>query len=229
MALLLCIESAAEVCSVALAHDGTVLACEESSRERDHAKLLAPFISKIFSQANIRPQELDAVAVSRGPGSYTSLRIGVSTAKGLCYGAGKPLIAVGSLQALAARALQLHAVQPDDLLCPLLDARRMEVYTALYDAACVPQTEVRAEVITEGSFSDVLKKRRVLFFGSGAEKCREVLKNDNALFIDVQASARGMAELAEQKFRQKQLEDVAYFEPFYLKDFVAIKSTKKLF
>ncbi len=229
MALLLCIESAAEICSVALARGGEILFCEESSHERDHAKLLAPFISKIFNQANIRPQELDAVVVSQGPGSYTSLRIGVSTAKGLCYGTGKPLIAIGSLQALAARALQLHKVQPDDLLCPMLDARRMEVYTALYSAACEPQTEVRAEVITEDSFSDILKKQRILFFGSGAEKCKEALQNDNAVFLDVQASARGMVGLAEQKFAQKQFEDVAYFEPFYLKDFVAIKSTKKLF
>ncbi len=229
MALLLCIESSAEVCSVALARDGKVLDCEESSHERDHAKLLAPFIDKIFTQTNTRPQELDAVVVSQGPGSYTSLRIGVSTAKGLCYGTGKPLIAVGSLQSLAALALHQHDVQPSDLLCPLLDARRMEVYTAFYNTKSELQTEVTAEIITEDSFSDVLKKQRVLFFGSGAEKCREILSGDNAVFLEVHASARGMVELAERKFTQKQFEDVAYFEPFYLKDFVAIKSTRKLF
>ena len=229
MALLLCIESAAEVCSVALARNGEVLACEESSHERDHAKLLAVFISKVFQQANSCPQDLNAVAVSQGPGSYTSLRIGVSTAKGLCYGTGKPLIAVGSLQSLAALAVQQGNVQPNDMLCPMLDARRMEVYTALYNAQCEPQSEVTAQVATEDSFAEILKKQRVLFFGSGAEKCRGVLQSSNAVFLSVQASARGMVKMAEQKFAQQQLEDVAYFEPFYLKDFVAIKSTKKLF
>lgn len=229
MALLLCIESAAEVCSVALARDGVVLACEESGRERDHAKLLAPFISKIFSQPTVLPHELDAVVVSRGPGSYTSLRIGVSTAKGLCYGLGKPLIAVSSLQSLAALAVQEAEVHPDDLLCPMLDARRMEVYTALYDAGCNPKSEVVAEVVTPDSFSEILQGGRVLFMGSGAEKCKDVLQSSNAVFLNVQASARGMVALAEQKFAQGEFEDLAYFEPFYLKDFVAIKSSKKLF
>ncbi|MDR2937556.1 MAG: tRNA (adenosine(37)-N6)-threonylcarbamoyltransferase complex dimerization subunit type 1 TsaB [Prevotellaceae bacterium] len=229
MALLLCIESAGEVCSVALAQNGDLLACEESAHERDHAKLLAPLISKIFQQKKIGAHDLDAVAVSQGPGSYTSLRIGASTAKGLCYGTGKPLIAVSSLQSLAARAMQLHKVQPDDVLCPMLDARRMEVYTALYNAACAPQTEVTAEIITENSYSEILKKQRVLFFGSGAEKCKEILHSSNAVFLDVPVSAQGMIALAEQKFAQQKFEDVAYFEPFYLKDFVAIKSTKKLF
>jgi len=229
VALLLCIESAAEVCSVALARNGKVLACEESSRERDHAKLLAPLISSIFHQAAVCPQDLDAIAVSQGPGSYTSLRIGVSTAKGLCYGAGKPLIAVGSLQALAALAVQQGNVQPGDMLCPMLDARRMEVYTALYNVQGEPQSEVTAQVATEDSFAEILKTQRMLFFGSGAEKCRGVLQSSNAVFLNVQASARGMVQLAEQKFAQQQFEDVAYFEPFYLKDFVAVKSTKRLF
>jgi tRNA threonylcarbamoyladenosine biosynthesis protein TsaB len=229
MALLLCIESAAEVCSVALARNGEALVCEESNRERDHARLLAPLIDKVLSTVGIGAQELDAVAVSQGPGSYTSLRIGVSTAKGLCYGASKPLIAVGSLQSLAALALQQHEVRPADLLCPMLDARRMEVYTALYTTQGVPQTEVTAKIVTEDSFSDILKNQRVLFFGSGAEKCREVLQSGNAEFLSVQASARGMVQLAEQKFAQRQFEDVAYFEPFYLKDFVAVKAVKKVF
>lgn len=228
MALLLCIESSAEVCSVALARNGEVVALRESAVERDHAKLLAPFISGVLGEAGVAPSQLDAVAVSKGPGSYTSLRIGVSTAKGLCYGAGKPLIAVGSLHALTALAPAKAALLPSDLLCPMLDARRMEVYTAMFDANGVQQTEVTAQVVSESSFAEELRARRIVFFGSGAGKLRQVAQSPNAVFIEVQASASGMAQLAEQHFTQKCFEDVAYFEPFYLKDFVAIKSTKKL-
>lgn len=229
MALLLCIESSAEVCSVALAHDGKTLALKESVLERDHAKLLAPFIGDVLGKAGVTPSQLDAVAVSKGPGSYTSLRIGASTAKGLCYGAGKPLIAVGSLHALTAVAMAKIKPLSGDMLCPMLDARRMEVYTAMFDANGVQQTEVTAQILTENSFAEELNERRIVFFGSGASKCRLVVQSPNAVFVDVQASASGMVKLAEQLFAEKRFEDVAYFEPFYLKNFVAIKSTKKLF
>ncbi|MDR0413822.1 MAG: tRNA (adenosine(37)-N6)-threonylcarbamoyltransferase complex dimerization subunit type 1 TsaB [Prevotellaceae bacterium] len=228
MALLLCIESSAEVCSVALTRNGETLALRESAPERDHARQLAPFVAAVLSEAGITPQQLDAVAVSKGPGSYTSLRIGVSVAKGLCYGAGKPLVAVGSLHALAALAAAKPEVHPTDLLRPLLDARRMEVYTALFDATGAQLTEVAAQVVDGDSFAEELKERRVVFFGSGTDKCRQTLQSANAFFVEVQASASGMARLAEQLFVEKRFEDVAYFEPFYLKDFVAIKSTKKL-
>ena len=228
MALLLCIESSAEVCSVALAHNGEVLALKESAPDRDHARLLAPFIRSALDEAGVAPQQLDAVAVSEGPGSYTSLRIGASTAKGLCYGTGKPLIAVGSLHALTALALEKAPLLPGDLLCPMLDARRMEVYAALFDANGAQQTEVTARVLSEGCFAEELSARRIVFFGSGAGKCRQVVQHHNAIFIEVQTSARGMARLAERRFGEKCFADVAYFEPFYLKDFVAIKSTKKL-
>ncbi|MDR1021931.1 MAG: tRNA (adenosine(37)-N6)-threonylcarbamoyltransferase complex dimerization subunit type 1 TsaB [Prevotellaceae bacterium] len=228
MALLLCIESSAEVCSVALARNGEVLVLKESAHERDHAKLLAPFVAAVLGEAGIAPQQLDAVAVSKGPGSYTSLRIGASVAKGLCYGAGRPLVAVGSLHALAALAATKPELRPSDLLRPLLDARRMEVYTALFDARGAQLAEVTAQVVDESSFAGELQERRVVFFGSGADKCRQVVHSANAVFVAVQASASGMVKLAEQLFAEKQFEDIAYFEPFYLKDFVAIKSTKKL-
>lgn len=228
MALLLCIESSAEVCSVALASSGEVLALKESAPERDHARLLAPFIRSVLSEAGVAPQQLDAVAVSKGPGSYTSLRIGASTAKGLCYGAGKPLIAVGSLHALAALATAKAALLPTDALCPMLDARRMEVYAAMFNANGVQQTEVAAMTVSESSFAGELGRQRIVFFGSGAGKCRPLLQHANAIFIEVQASASGMARLAGQRFEEQRFEDVAYFEPFYLKDFVAIKSAKKL-
>jgi tRNA threonylcarbamoyladenosine biosynthesis protein TsaB len=230
MALLLCIESSAEVCSVVLARDGEVVSLRESGLNRSHAKLLAPYIFEVLSEANISPQQLDAVAVSQGPGSYTSLRIGTSVAKGLCYGAGKPLVAVGSLQSLAMLAIAGgNSVQPSDLLCPLLDARRMEVYTALFNARGLPQTDVTAQVVDERTLADKLDAQRILLFGSGAEKCRSIIRHPNAVFLHVPTSARGMIALAEQRYAQNQLEDVAYFEPFYLKDFVAGVSTKKLF
>ncbi|MDR3297591.1 MAG: tRNA (adenosine(37)-N6)-threonylcarbamoyltransferase complex dimerization subunit type 1 TsaB [Prevotellaceae bacterium] len=228
MALLLCIESSAEVCSVALARDGEVVSLRENGLERQHAKLLAPYIFEVMSEANIRPSQLDAVAVSQGPGSYTSLRIGTSVAKGLCYGAGKPLVAVSSLQSLAMLAVAGGSVLPSDLLCPLLDARRMEVYTALYDARGLPQTDVTAQVVDERTLADRLDAQRILFFGSGAEKCRDVIRHPNAMFLHVPTSARGMVGLAQQRYAQKLLEDVAYFEPFYLKDFVAGVSVKKM-
>ncbi|MDR1343211.1 MAG: tRNA (adenosine(37)-N6)-threonylcarbamoyltransferase complex dimerization subunit type 1 TsaB [Prevotellaceae bacterium] len=228
MALLLCIESSAEVCSVALARNGEALVLKESAAERDHAKLLAPFVAAALGEAGVAPQQLDAVAVSKGPGSYTSLRIGTSVAKGLCYGTGRPLVAVGSLHALAALAAAKPELRPDDLLRPLLDARRMEVYTALFDAHGAQLAEVTAQVVDENGFAGELKERRVVFFGSGADKCRPVVRSANAVFVEVQASASGMVKLAEQLFAEKQFEDIAYFEPFYLKNFVAIKSTKKL-
>ncbi|MDR1416408.1 MAG: tRNA (adenosine(37)-N6)-threonylcarbamoyltransferase complex dimerization subunit type 1 TsaB [Prevotellaceae bacterium] len=228
MALLLCIESSAEVCSVALARNGETLVLKESALERDHAKLLAPFIASALGEAGIAPQQLDAVAVSKGPGSYTSLRIGTSVAKGLCYGAGKPLVAVGSLHALAALAVTKPELHPNDVLRPLLDARRMEVYTALFDAKGAQLAEVTAQVVDENSFAEELKEGRVVFFGSGIDKCRQVVRSANAVFVEVQASASSMVKLAEQLFAEKHFEDVAYFEPFYLKNFVAIKSTKKL-
>jgi tRNA threonylcarbamoyladenosine biosynthesis protein TsaB len=230
MPLILCIESSAEVCSVALARDGRVLHVKNSDRERDHSMLLAPYIQQVLAEEKITPQDLDAVAVSKGPGSYTSLRIGVSTAKGLCYATGKPLIAVDSLQSLALRAIDATPNAADCIFCPMIDARRMEVYTALFDASGKPLSEVSAQVVDETFCSAQLQKSKVLFFGSGAEKCKQILSNSsNAAFADVKPSAVGMVRLVEEAYGMKKFEDAAYFEPFYLKDFVALTSKKKLF
>jgi tRNA threonylcarbamoyladenosine biosynthesis protein TsaB len=168
-----------------------------------------------------------------GPGSYTGLRIGVSFAKGLCYGLNIPLLAVGSLDALAQVAIEDYEAGiinvegwNDAVLCPMVDARRMEVYAQLFDAQCNPLSEVGAEVVTEDSFRQWRDKRQVVIFGNGASKCREVLAD--ATYINVVPSARGLVRLAHQRFEEGKVEDIAYFEPFYLKDFVVIPSKKKL-
>lgn len=174
--------------------------------------------------AALRPSELSAICVSKGPGSYTGLRIGVSAAKGLCYGLGIPLLSVGSLESMAHWANENLKVKLTGVsfLCPMIDARRMEVYTQLLDASLSPIKGVSAEIIDEQSFSAELDRGKVVFFGDGAQKCKETIQHSNAVFIDgFNPSACGMIALAEAKFAAGQLEDVAYFEPFYLKDFVA--------
>lgn len=167
--------------------------------------------------------DLDAVAVSMGPGSYTGLRIGVSSAKGICYGNNIPLISIPTLESMA-----LNQKQKGDILIPMLDARRMEVYAKIFDGNLKELRKTEAEIIDENSYAEFLEKGKVLFFGDGAPKCKDVIKNENALFIDgVFPSAREMGPLAEEKFRNSDFEDAAYFEPFYLKDFIATKSLKR--
>lgn len=227
MPLILSIETGTEVCSVALAKDKQLLAIEESDKGMEHGKLLSPFIEKVLSEQGFTTDQLDAVAVSEGPGSYTGLRIGVATAKGICYGANKPLIAVNSLQSLAMLAVeQLPNV---DLLCPMIDARRMEVYTALFDTNGNFKSEITAKIVDEQSYAELLQSKKVAFFGNGASKCKPLIQAENAVFIDIQHSAKGMIALAYEKFKQKNFADVAYFEPLYLKDFVATTPKKKLF
>lgn len=223
---ILLIETGTAVCSVALACNGRIVSLEENSDGRAHAQLVAVFIEKILRAQRIAPRDLSAVAVSEGPGSYTGLRVGVATAKGLCYAASKPLIAVNSLRALAQLAVDRGLLpSPDCLIAPLIDARRMEVYTALFDANATPLAATTAEIIAGDSFADVLARRPVLFIGDGAAKCRSVLQHPNACFADVAASAAGMLRPALEAFERQRFEDVAYFEPFYLKSFVA--TTKK--
>ncbi len=225
MALILNIETATTVCSVSLAKDGKLLSLKEQNGDYSHAENLTLFIEDVLKQAQIKLSKVDAIAVSKGPGSYTGLRIGVSTAKGLCYSLDKPLIAINTLQQMALSQQPATNNQQPVLLCPMLDARRMEVYCAVYDLNGKEVKETSAEIIDEHSFADILKTNKVIFFGDGSAKCKEIVsKNSNAIFIDdVVPSAKNMIELSEQAYNAKQFEDVAYFEPFYLKDFVAGK------
>ena len=235
MSLILCIETGTDICSVGIAKEGELLSLRESDEGRDHARKVAVFVDELLRETGIAPDDLDAVAVGKGPGSYTGLRIGVSFAKGLCYGLHKPLVAVGSLDALtevAREDYEAGIVSVDDWerawLCPMVDARRMEVYAQVFDTAGKAQTEVSAEVVDGDSFAHFRRgDRPFVIFGSGARKCAEVLPD--ARLIEVVPSARGLARLAQHAFDAGRTEDIAYFEPFYLKDFVVTTSRKSLF
>ena len=220
MAIVLNIETATTNCSVSLSKDGeTLVLKEDNSLGYSHAETLHIFIDEIFKISNIKPSEIDAVAVSKGPGSYTGLRIGVSSAKGLCFALNKPLIAVDTLESLAH---QVHA--EDGFIIPMLDARRMEVYSAIYNSKLELQREIKAEILNEESYSAILETNKVYFIGSGVEKTKGLIKHSNAIFIDGKLpSANEMALLVELKYKKSDTEDVAYFEPYYLKDFVALK------
>lgn len=227
MALILNIETATTVCSVSLAKDGKLLSLKEQNGDYSHAENLTVFIEAVLKQAKINISQIDAIAVSKGPGSYTGLRIGVSTAKGLCYSLDKPLIAISTLLSITQSIVQSSKfkVEGADLFCPMLDARRMEVYCSIYDFQGNVVKETAAEIIDEHSFSDILKTNKIVFFGDGSAKCKETFsKNSYAIFIDdVVPSAKDMIALSEKAYNEKQFEDVAYFEPYYLKDFVAGK------
>lgn len=235
MSLILCIETGTDICSVGIAKDGELLSLRESDEGRDHARKVGVFVDELLRETGIVPDDLDAVAVGKGPGSYTGLRIGVSFAKGLCYGLRKPLVAVGSLDALAEVAREDYEagiLAVDDweraYLCPMVDARRMEVYAQVFDTEGRPQGEVSAEVVDEGSFAAFRNQGRpFVIFGSGARKCADILPD--AVYVEVTPSARGLARLAQQALDEGRTEDIAYFEPFYLKDFVVTTSRKKLF
>ncbi|MBR2168789.1 MAG: tRNA (adenosine(37)-N6)-threonylcarbamoyltransferase complex dimerization subunit type 1 TsaB [Alistipes sp.] len=233
MALILCIETGTDICSVGLSRDGELVSLRESDEGRDHAKRVGVFVDELLRETGIAPDELDAIAVGMGPGSYTGLRIGVSFAKGMCYGLQIPLVAVGSLDALAEVAIEDNEAGildvkdwNDAVLCPMVDARRMEVYTRLFNAAGEPLSEVSAEIVTEESFSEWRKDRQLVIFGNGAAKCREILPDTT--YVNITPSARGLARLAERRLQEGKTEDIAYFEPFYLKDFIVIPSKKKL-
>lgn len=223
MSCILHIETATSLCSVALSQDGLILDERVAEKGAPHASLLAPFVDELLSLAESRAIPLDAVSVSAGPGSYTGLRIGVSTAKGICYGRGVPLVALPTLEVLCVEPLLYRDDVPDEaLLCPMIDARRMEVYAALYDRALNAVRPVAADVVTADTYRAYLDRAPVCFFGDGAEKCRAVIDHPNAIFLpDVQLQARNMLPLAERAVAQRRYADVAYFEPFYLKDFVA--------
>lgn len=227
MALILQIETATEVCSVALADEKGVMDVRENKEGKSHAALLTQFMDEILKANQISSQQLNAVAVSSGPGSYTGLRIGVSAAKGLCYGAKIPLIAVSTLQSMALGFLQRVAeksMQNDQQTwyCPMIDARRLEVYTAFFDSNASPESEISAQIIDENSFQEILSERKVIFFGNGSAKCKDIIRHPNAVFHDgFTPSATDMTKLANDLYTKNQFENVAYFEPFYLKDFIA--------
>jgi len=232
MAIILGIETATSVCSVALVRDGKLLAIRESVGSRDHSAALTTYIADIFSEAGLTFHQMDAIAVSMGPGSYTGLRIGVSSAKGLCYALDKPFIAVDTLKSLAWQALQNckqeNKNMEDILLVPMLDARRMEVYTAVFDQNLNYIEPVNAHIVTEESFM-AFSGKEIIYFGDGASKCLSLLESKaNISFLnDISLSARAICMLAEREFENHNFADVAYCEPFYLKDFIAGKPRVK--
>ncbi|QNN40110.1 tRNA (adenosine(37)-N6)-threonylcarbamoyltransferase complex dimerization subunit type 1 TsaB [Pedobacter roseus] len=227
MAKILQIETATAICSVALSVNGETISFKEEQGQNLHAANLTLFIDEVIKTAGLNYSELDAIAVSKGPGSYTGLRIGVSTAKGLCYALDKPLIAIETLEMMAAGFLSEN---PDytGLICPMIDARRMEVYTTVFDPLLNVLLPTEAKIIDETSFNDFLTQQSITFLGDGAAKCAEVLTHPNARFDAANFnSASYMSKLASQAFDKGNFEDVAYFEPFYLKDFVVTQSKKQ--
>ena len=223
MERIILIETSTALCSVALAEEGNIVAYRESSAPKAHASLTAVFIQEMLSERGLTMADCDAVCVSMGPGSYTGLRVGVSTAKGLCFGSGKPLLAVGTLDTLVAQA-ESDAC----FIIPMVDARRMEVYTAVFENG-VQLTETAPAIIDENSFAEYLEQGPCLFIGDGAGKCADVIKHPNASFCQCWPKASSMLSPATAAYKEKRFEDVAYFEPFYLKEFVATVSKKKLF
>jgi tRNA threonylcarbamoyladenosine biosynthesis protein TsaB len=223
--MILQIETATTVCSVAIAEDGNTLACVEVEQRNIHAEKITLFIDEVLNKTGKTYADVDAIAVSSGPGSYTGLRIGVSAAKGLCFALDKPLIAVETLAAMADSFRQQHSPGKSTLLCPMIDARRMEVFTAVFDAGGNKVKPTSAEIIDESSFADLLADHQIIFFGDGAEKCRKVLGiHPNAHIVpDFANSASHLSQKAFEKFVKQDFEDVAYFEPYYLKDFIAGK------
>jgi len=229
MACILHIETSTNVCSVAVSENGACIFGKEDHSGPNHAERLGSFIDEALSFTDNHAIPFDAVAVSCGPGSYTGLRIGVSMAKGVCYGRNLKLIAVPTLELMSVPLL-LHRedIEDDALLCPMIDARRMEVYAAVYDRGLKPIRETSANIVDEKTYKELLDSHPVYFFGNGAAKCKDVIAHPNAHFIDgVEPIAKWMFPLAEKRLLQGKIEDVAYFVPFYLKDFVA-KMPKKL-
>ena len=228
MERIILIETSTALCSTALAEDGAIVSYKESSAPKAHASLTAVFIQDMLSERGLTIADCDAVCVSMGPGSYTGLRVGVSTAKGLCFGSRKPLLAVGTLDTLAAQAYaEAEADGNYRFIIPMVDARRMEVYTAVFENG-VQITETAPAIIDENSFSDLLEQGPCLFIGDGAGKCADAIKHPNARFLQCWPKASSMLAPAMKAYKEKRFEDVAYFEPFYLKEFVATVSKKKL-
>ncbi|MCF6295217.1 MAG: tRNA (adenosine(37)-N6)-threonylcarbamoyltransferase complex dimerization subunit type 1 TsaB [Flavobacteriaceae bacterium] len=225
MAIILNIETSTTNCSVSLSQGGeTSVLKEDYSSNYSHAERLHIYIDEVLKEANLEPSNLDAIAISKGPGSYTGLRIGVSAAKGLCYALDKPLISIFTLEALA------HQIKIEEgIIVPMLDARRMEVYSAIFDSEYNQIRNTQAQVLDENAFAEYLEKGKVYFIGNGVEKTKDLLSHPNAIFIeDKLPSANEMSLLAYNKHKKNDIEDVAYFEPYYLKDFIGLKSKKDI-
>ncbi|OFY41705.1 MAG: tRNA (adenosine(37)-N6)-threonylcarbamoyltransferase complex dimerization subunit type 1 TsaB [Bacteroidetes bacterium GWF2_40_14] len=224
---LLLIETSTEVCSVALSAGERIISYRVIKEAKSHARVIALLINEVLEEGGLTIDRCDAVVVSEGPGSYTGLRVGVSIAKGLCYGANKPLIAVSSLELLGRLTTRERDVLPGSVIIAMIDARRMEVYAAKFDSSCNPLSAVEAVILDESSFSAELSKGPVIFSGDGARKFMSMVNNPNANFSLIDADARGMVASALKKYFAGDFVDVAYFEPYYLKDFVA-GVTKKI-
>jgi tRNA threonylcarbamoyladenosine biosynthesis protein TsaB len=225
MGLILQLETATTACSVALALDGKVIACKELNEKNVHASHITLFIQEVIEETKKSFADIEAIAISMGPGSYTGLRIGVSTAKGLCYALDIPLIAINTLKSMAQGLVASGQFDNNFIFCPMIDARRMEVYTAVYDYDLKEIIPVQAKIIEDGSFGELLKNNKIVFFGDGAFKCSDILNSSNSVILDdFVNSAKDMSSLALEKFKKQSFEDIAYFEPFYLKDFIFKKS-----
>ena len=229
MSCILNIETSTNVCSVAVSQDGSCIFNKEDHEGPNHAVILGVFVQEALSFIDSHAIPLDAVAVSCGPGSYTGLRIGLSMAKGICYGRDVKLIAIPTLELMCVPLLLDEKINEENaLLCPMIDARRMEVYSQFFDRALNEVRSINADIVESNTYADILAQQPVYFFGNGAEKCHEVLTHHNAHIIEgIVPLAKNMYPLAEKRMANEQFEDVAYFVPFYLKDFVA-KEAKKL-
>ena len=228
MSCILHIETSTTVCSVALSEDGQCIYHDEDRSGQNHNERIGTFVDDALSFADSHAIPLDAVAVSMGPGSYTGLRIGVSMAKGICYGHGIKLLSVPTLKLMCVPILLREMIEDAALLCPMLDARRMEVYAAIFDRSLREIRPTQADIVDENTYKVLLDRQPIYFFGNGAEKCKEVIRHPNARFLaDIHPLAKWMMPLAERKMMNGEYEDVAYFVPYYLKDFVA-KMPKKL-
>ena len=230
MSCILHIETSTNICSVALSQDGECIFNKENKDGPSHATILAPYVEAALSFADNHAIPLDAVSISQGPGSYTGLRIGTSTAKGICYGRNIPLIALPTLQIMCVPILLYHDEIPEDaLFCPMIDARRMEVYAAIYDRGLNIIRETQADIVENDSYHELLEQHPIFFFGNGANKCKDIIDHPNAHFLnDIHPLAKYMFPLAEQAIAKANYADVAYFEPYYLKEFVASTPKKQI-
>jgi tRNA threonylcarbamoyladenosine biosynthesis protein TsaB len=231
--MILCLETATPVCSVALCSREGIISVRESREKKSHATQLTVFIEELLDEAGIKPGDLEAVAVSKGPGSFTGLRIGVSAAKGIAFGASVPLIGIDTTvsmyNGMIGIADRKYGTNDTSLFCPMIDARRMEVYYSLFDHQGNIVKGISAEIINRESFTDIPESVKIIFFGDGAEKCREVSGHENSVFVsDFMISASNMHKPVYRAFDSNHFEDVAYFEPFYLKDFIATVQRKNI-